>query len=797
VAVANEKTLHDLEFDRLKDVVKEYASSSLGQESVASLDPLTDRETIEQGMAEVSEAISYLNRYSRFSLGGVEDIAPLLAQAEEQSFLSGESLLLVLRTIDATQQIRTRLTTADEVDVIKRYAARLFDGSSLAKRIRRAIDEGGEVRDDASPALRDLTRKQRTLEARIEKKLRATIDRNPELISEPVLTRRNGRLVIPIKSGAIGQMEAIVHDRSATGQTLYAEPSALVPDNNALAQLSGEIRDERVRILRELSKAFVEKRAPLLRDRSILAHLDSLFARASYAISNRCAFPRLSTRIALQDARHPLLNVDRVVPISLSMGGSLRMAVITGPNTGGKTVTLKTIGLMTLMTQAIIPIPASPDSEIRIVSKIRSDIGDEQSISQNLSTFSAHMKNIVTILREADDDSLILLDELGAGTDPQEGAALGLSIIEALLESEALVAISTHLTPLKFFAIRHPEVKTASMEFDVRTLSPTFRVVEGVPGKSNAFVIAERLGLSSDLVNRARSFLSKGEIRAEDIIEELQRERQTMIRHRQKAEQELAAAERMKQAYREKIEAFEQEKEGTLSSRTRELDTFLRNSQAHVENLLAQLNATRDDEAARAAYRELVRIRQELQQKDTRVGDTRVGDTRVGDVRVSLGKESAQASSESLRVGQTVHVRSLDADGQVMHILPHGKVAVDLAGVRLLTDIKDIEPSKGRKRDRAKAESHQAIRTRSSSVPLQLNVRGMTVAEAMRDVEIYLDQLLLADIKHASILHGKGTGALRDAIRDYLSSSSLITSCGAGTPREGGDGITVFTIGGD
>ena len=797
MAVANEKTLHDLEFDRLKDVVKEYASSSLGQESVASLDPLTDRETIEQGMAEVSEAISYLNRYSRFSLGGVEDIAPLLAQAEEQSFLSGESLLLVLRTIDATQQIRTRLTTADEVDVIKHYAQRLFDGSSLAKRIRRAIDEGGEVRDDASPALRDLTRKQRTLEARIEKKLRATIDRNPELISEPVLTRRNGRLVIPIKSGAIGQMEAIVHDRSATGQTLYAEPSALVPDNNALAQLSGEIRDERVRILRELSKAFVEKRAPLLRDRSILAHLDSLFARASYAISNRCAFPRLSTRIALQDARHPLLNVDRVVPISLSMGGSLRMAVITGPNTGGKTVTLKTIGLLTLMTQAIIPIPASPDSEIRIVSKIRSDIGDEQSISQNLSTFSAHMKNIVTILREAGDDSLILLDELGAGTDPQEGAALGLSIIEALLESEALVAISTHLTPLKFFAIRHPEVKTASMEFDVRTLSPTFRVVEGVPGKSNAFVIAERLGLSSDLVNRARSFLSKGEIRAEDIIEELQRERQTMIRHRQKAEQELAAAERMKQAYREKIEAFEQEKEGTLSSRTRELDTFLRNSQAHVENLLAQLNATRDDEAARAAYRELVRIRQELQQKDTRVGDTRVGDTRVGDVRVSLGKESAQASSESLRVGQTVHVRSVDADGQVMHILPHGKVAVDLAGVRLSTDIKDIDLSKRTKKDLVKVESYQALKARPGSVPLQLNVRGMTVAEAMRDVEIYLDQLLLADIKHASILHGKGTGALRDAIRDYLSSSSLITSCGAGTPREGGDGITVFTIGGD
>ena len=783
MAVANEKTLHDLEFDRLKGVVKAYASSSLGEEAIASLEPTTDRDAIQAGMAEVDEAISYLNRYSRFSLGGVEDIAPLLSRAEEQSFLDGQALLLVLRTLESTQRIRTNLMTAEEVDVLKRHAQRLFDGTSLAKRIRRAIDEGGEVRDDASPTLRDLTRKRRTLEARIEKKLRTTMDRNAEMISEAVITRRNGRLVIPIKSGAIGDMQAIVHDRSATGQTLYAEPSVLVPDNNMLAQLASQIRDERTRILRELTDAVVEKRTPLLRDRSILAHIDSLFARGAYAISNRCAFPRLANRIALRDARHPLLDVDKVVPISLSIGGSLRMTVITGPNTGGKTVTLKTIGLLTLMTQSIIPIPASPDSEIRIMSKIRSDIGDEQSISQNLSTFSAHMRNIVSILREADDDCLILLDELGAGTDPQEGAALGLAIIEALLESEALVAISTHLTPLKFFAIRHPEVKTASMEFDVRTLSPTFRVVEGVPGRSNAFVIAQRLGLQPNLVKRARSFLSKGEIRAEDIIEELQRERQTMLRHRRKAEQELAEAENLKQAYQEKIEAFEQEKEGTLSSRTRELDAFLRDSQTQVEKLLAQLNAARDEETARATYRELVRIREDLQEKDQ---------------RVTLSEAAAPPSADWLSVGQIVHVRSVNADGKVMHILPHGKVTIDLSGVRLTTDARDIEPAKGRhRRDRERREATRAIRTRSNSVPLQLNVRAMTVAEALRDVEIYLDQLLLSDIKHASILHGKGTGALRDAIRNYLSSCSFITSYGPGTPREGGEGVTVFTIGGD
>ncbi len=781
MVVANEKALHDLEFDRLKEVLREYASSSIGRQAVASLEPLSDRQVIVAGIAEVNEAISYLNRYSRFSLGGVEDLSPLLSRAEEHSLLEGEHLLLVSKTIDATQQIRARLSSAEEIVVLKRYVNSLSDGSLLSKRINRAIDESGQVRDDASPALRSLIGKYRTLEARLEKKLRATIDKNAELISDPVITRRNGRLVIPIRSGAVGEMQVIVHDRSATGQTLYAEPSDLVSENNALAQLSGEIADERVRILRELTEAFVEKSRPLLHDRLILAHLDCVFARASYAVLNRCSFPNPSNRVLLRDARHPLLNVSKVVPISLSMDERSRVIVITGPNTGGKTVTLKTIGLLTLMTQAVIPIPASADSEIRVVSKIRTDMGDEQSISQNLSTFSAHMKNIVSILREADDESLILLDELGAGTDPQEGAALGLSILEALLERESYVAVSTHLTPLKFFAIRHPEVKTASMEFDLRTLSPTFRVIEGVPGKSNAFVIAEKFGLSPNLVNRARLFLSKGEIRAEDIIDQLQREREMMLQYRQKAEKELAATERLRLDYQKKMDSFEQEKQSTLSSRVRQLDEFLRSSQAEVEELLAQINTTRDEQQARAGYRELVSVREELRDKAD-----------AFDKKEGLG----YPAPEILHVGQTVHVRSVDADGQIMSVLPHGKLRVDVSGIHLSTDITDIEVTDEKRAQRRRERSAQVSTWPSNTVSLQLNVRGMTVAEALHEVETYLDKLLLSDIKHASILHGKGTGALRDAVRGYLASSRFISSYGPGTPREGGEGITVFTIAG-
>ena len=782
MVVADDKALNDLDFDRLKEALKHYASSSIGQQAIASLEILSDCEAIKEKMAEVNEAISYLNRYSRFSIGGVEDLLPLLLRAEEHSFLEGEYLLVVLRTLEATREIYNRLGYAEEIALLKRHVMDLYDSSSLRKLISRAIDESGQVKDDASAKLRGLTRKHRSLEARMEKKLRATIDRNPDLISEPVLTRRNGRLVIPIKSGATGEMQVIVHDRSATGQTLYAEPSDVVPENNELAQLASEIADERVRILRELTEKLLDKKRSLLRDRSILAHLDSIFARASYAISNRCFFAKPSERVVLRDARHPLLNVSKVVPISLSMDERSRMIVITGPNTGGKTVTLKTIGLLTLMTQAVIPIPASTDSEIRIVSKIRTDMGDEQSISQNLSTFSAHMKNIVSILREADDRSLILFDELGAGTDPQEGAALGLSVLEALLERESYVAISTHLTPLKFFAIRHPEVKTASMEFDLRTLSPTFRVIEGVPGKSNAFLIAERLGLSSDLVKRARSLLSKGEIRAEDIIEELQRQRQVMLRHRQKAERALSAAEKLKLDYQAKVDAFDKEKEKTLSPRVRKLDEFLRNSQVEVEQLLAKVNAARDEEDARLAYHELAQLRNKLREETDSI-DRKEGSNR--------------ATVDGLEEGQVVRVRSVGSDGRIMSISPSGKLWVDISGMHLSTDLADIEVITGNSPKHKEKEPAHVTKRSLDPVPLQLNVRGMTVAEALHEVESYLDRLLLSDIRRASILHGKGTGALRDAIRGYLASSGFVSTCGPGIPREGGEGITVFTISGD
>jgi len=779
MTVANGKTLRDLEYVRLKQLVKTFANSPLGETAIDNLVPLDDRATIERAASEINEARSYLERTGRIPLGGLHDLAALLQHAKESSCLNGEAFLPFLQTIDATHRIRSVLLAQEDSPLLREHAQRLAPMEELAKRIYRTIDEDGEIREDASPTLRQLNQKRGTLEVRIERKLRQMIDRNPDLISEPVITRRAGRLVLAIKSGAIGTMEFVVHDRSATGQTLYAEPTSLVSENNAVAGIENALREERLRILRELTTALKQHDPSFRRNQLILAHLDSLFARACYAIAHRCAAPRLSDRIALYEARHPLLPPEKVVPISLHLGERSRMMVITGPNTGGKTVTLKTIGLLTLMAQSGIPIPASPDSEIMIARRVRSDIGDEQSIEQNLSTFSAHLQNVVSLLGQADAHTLILLDELGAGTDPQEGAALGLAILEDLLAHEAVVVVSTHLTPLKYFAIQHPEVKTASMEFDAQTLSPTFRVIEGVPGRSNAFVIAGNLGLSEALVKRARSFLSHGEVRAEDIIEELQRERQSMLRIRRATKQKLTEAVRQKRLYEERLAEFERTKEEEIASRLKEMDTFLRQAQQRVERLLTEMNEQPSAEEARAAYRELTGLRSELRERDA-LPSHRDGET---------------LPPSALQVGRLVHVGSLNADGRIVQQASQGKVMVDLDGIRVFTAATDLFPAKG-KTDR---ESHTSIplRPRGGQVSLRLNVRGMTVTEALREVESYLDRLLLADMRSASILHGKGTGALRDAVRGYLSSCSFVRSCGPALPREGGDGVTLFELAGD
>ncbi len=776
MSVATDKALRDLEYARLKDLVKEYAQSELGKEEIDVLAPVAERAALEEEIAAVNEVQEFLIRGGRIPFGGIEDLHPYFARARSGVHLDGEEFLAIAATLDATTRLRDLFSARDDLPYLRRLVRRLSEHTTLTKQIYRTIDDSGDVRADASPRLAELTGKRRTLEERLTRKLRAFMSHNPELVSDPVITRRQGRLVVPVKSGALGATEFVVHDRSATGQTLYAEPISVVQENNAIAALDAEIHQEVARLLRELTTALLDAQVSLERDRAVLRHLDSLVARAAYGIAHHCAFPQLSDTINLRRARHPLIPEEQVVPISVSVGKDARVLVITGPNTGGKTVTLRTIGLLTLMTQSAIPIPAAPDSEIAVVSRVRTDIGDEQSLEQNLSTFSAHMKNIVSILDEVDSDSLVLLDELGAGTDPQEGAALGLAILEELLARGTLVVVSTHLTPLKYFAIRHPRVKTASMEFDPVSLSPTFHLIEGIPGKSNAFIIARNLGLDPELVAQARAFLTHGEIRADDIIDQLQREQRAMAEARRRAEQEFARAQAARHRYEEKLARFETEKEADIASGLRNLSAFIKRTQAEVERLLAAAKTMSTQDELRDAYRRLDELRTAMRE------------------RVEAAYHTPEGKEATLSVGDYVHVGDVDVYGDIVELEPEkGLATVDVNGKHLRTRINTLRPAPRQKRPRHR-EQVSIPPLMGGPVSLQLNVRQMTVAAALREVERYLDRLLLADVRRASILHGKGTGALRDAIRNYLASCSFVKSYGPAPPAEGGDGVTVFEL---
>ncbi len=775
--VANEKTLRDLEFGRVLRQIADFASSSLGAEAVIQLEPVADPQAIRTAAADVQEAMRFLTEHQRFSLGAVRDVVPLLERAKQPGALAGEDLLTIAMTIEGTERVRSVLRLDEVSPRLDALADRLSDQEDLRKAIAQAIDERGAVRDDATPELRELTTKRRSLETKIEKQLRAVIAQSPELISEPVLTRRQGRLVIPIRSGVAGSNRFVIHDRSATGQTLYGEPTSLIKDNNVIAELGGEIDEAKRRVRGMLTQRFLDREAPLRRDRLVLAYIDSLFARATFAETFRCAFPQTSHRVALRHARHPLLPKETAVPISISLDEKRRIVVITGPNTGGKTVTLKTIGLFVLMLQAGIPLPASPDSELPIVRRVRSDIGDEQSIEQNLSTFSSHVKNIVSILDEAHEDTLVLLDELGAGTDPQEGAALGLAILHRLLERNAQVIVSTHLTPLKYFAIRHPQVRTASMEFDTSTLMPTFRVIEGLPGKSNAFLIASKLAFPQELIEHARTFLSGGEIRAEDIIAELQQERRALADERAEAAAARQDADALRRRYEGELRRFRESKEEALSGRLRDAERFLRESQKEVEQLLAALRRKPSEDEAREAVHSISDLRDQADKL----------------LEPRSEEKHEPLDPQEIAEGTAVFVRSLQASGRILGLGPGDQVLVDLGGARVRTAVADLSTTSKAVPAPAEEKPRRSVRGAvPRRIPLQLDVRGMTVQEALRSVENYLDQLLLADIRAASVLHGKGTGALREAVRAYLSSCEFLSEVRAAAPRNGGDGVTEF-----
>jgi DNA mismatch repair protein MutS2 len=778
VEVANERTLRDLEFAKVKEIIKGFASSPLGREWVEELAPSANPAVIRVRLARVEELRRLLEEQG-FSPGVIHDLRPILEEARQSTSLPPEEFLPILETVRAARTLRERLLALKGFPRLQEIARGLGVFRELEENIARTIDEQGELREGASPRLRELTLRRRAVEERVKNELEAILQ-SPAYagaIQDAVITRRGGRLVVPIKAGARHLLDWVVQDSSDSGQTLYVEPPAVVEGNNELRELEGQIREERLRILKELTARLKLEERRLRKTLRALGVLDGLYAAARFAQEFRCASPRLNLHghVHLISARHPLLPRASVVPIELDFGAGNYGVLITGPNTGGKTVTLKTIGLLTLLAQAGLQIPASPDSELAIFKRVRSDIGSEESIEQSLSTFSSHMRNIIGILREVDSETLVLLDELGAGTDPQEGAALGIAILRYLLLKGAKLAVTTHFSALKRFAYLDPRLKTCSVEFDVETLAPTYRLLEGV-GASNALIVAERLGLSREIVEEAKRAIPEGEVRVEEIIRDLQHERSLIRQEREELEERLREAGRLQREYAERLRRIREEKEQALSAELRELEELLRRTRRALEEAL---HRAREEAEARRALQELGRLEAELEAAGQRLAE----------------QERSPISLEELRVGDRVYLLGAERVGVVREVLDEGRIAVELDGRRVwarLADLRrpEVEPQ-GREAPRPRPAYELSFKP---EVKLELSVHGLTTVEALSKVDRYLDRLLLAEVGKGYIIHGKGTGALRRAIREHLKELPFVKAFYSAPPREGGDGVTVVEL---
>jgi len=777
--VTNAKTLKDLEYDKLKEILKSFACSKMGRELIENLRPSADRETVQRELDRVWELRAALVE-TDLALGPLPDIRPLLRRAHQTTALSGSEFLAISEALGQIRRLRDRLLGQENSSSLRELGERIHVFRELEENIARVFDEDGEVRPTASPRLRELTVQKRIVEDRVQRQLQALIQSGQlaGVLQDTVITRRSGRFVIPIKSAARHELDAVVHDSSDSGQTLYVEPTSVVTENNEIRELDGEIRDEQLRILRELTQKLQAESRRIEETLKTVAYFDLLYAKAQFALHLRCHRPHLTTDGSLHviEARHPLLDQTMVVPIELRLREPFQGIVITGPNTGGKTVSLKTVGLLTLMAQSGIPIPAAPDSSIALFRKIFTDIGDEQSIQQNLSTFSAHMKNLVGVLREADPQTLVLMDELGAGTDPTEGAALGIAILQTLLDSGAKLIVTTHFSAIKHFAYQHPKLKTCSVEFDIETLAPTYKIVEGV-GASNALIIAERLGVPESVIAAAKTHLTEGQVRVEDIIQKLQQERSELAQERVRVRERAEELEQMHAEYAAKLSELRAKREAALTQELRDLEGLLKRARAELEQALHRAKQEADEARLRETLREL----HERERHLTEVGQQ----LREGPVDVPL-------KLEELREGMRVQFRGSKRAGIVRQILNRDRIEIDVGGLRVWAKLTDLaQLTEAREGERQKV----SVWTTATSAPqLELNVRGMTVSEALRELDLYLDRLVLAGLTRGYIVHGKGTGILRREIRKHLASLPIVKGFDSAPPNQGGDGVTIVEL---
>ena len=789
----NEKALRTLEYTKIIEKLTNLAGSELGKEKCRELVPSSDIEEIRTRQAETEAALNRIYKKGSLSFSGIHDIRGSIKRLEIRSCLGMGELMHISSVLTATEHIKSygKQEEGVEDDALSERFRLLEPLKTINHEILRCIISEDEMADDASAGLKSVRRSIKTTNDKIRDQLNSIINSqdNKLLLQDNLITMRDGRFCIPVKSEYKNSFAGMIHDQSSSGSTVFIEPMAVVKLNNDLRELAIREKEEIEKVLEILSSMLFTETANLKYNIDTIAEFDFIFARGTLAKMMKATCPVFNDKkyINIKRGRHPLIDEKKVVPIDINLGRDFSMLVITGPNTGGKTVSLKTVGLFTLMGQAGLHIPAFEGSELTVFNEVFADIGDEQSIEQSLSTFSSHMKNTVSILKEADENSLVLFDELGAGTDPTEGAALAMSILTFLHNRDIRVMATTHYAELKLYALSTPGVSNACCEFDVETLSPTYKLLIGIPGKSNAFAISKKLGIGDEIIDMAESFIGTRDKSFEDILGGLEKSRIATENALADAEKTRQEAWDLKTKWEEKQRKLDNARDRVMNEANEKAAQILQEAKDYADESIRKMNKLmtsgqnmRDMEHERGALRDL------LNEKNSSVK-----------AAPAKKKKNPVRNPEDVKVGDDVHILSFDVDAKVAG-LPNqkGDLYVMMGAMRTMVNIKDIEliEKAPEPEQKVRTGAGSIARSKQMSISTECNIIGMRVDEALPIVDKYLDDAYLAHLPQCTIIHGRGTGALKTAVHAHLKKLKYVKEYRLGSFGEGDQGVTIVVF---
>ncbi|KOP66871.1 recombination and DNA strand exchange inhibitor protein [Bacillus sp. FJAT-18019] len=787
----NDKILHTLEYRKILNALTQYTQTSMGSQRAEELLPEAELEAVKDLLAATDQAYTVDRLKGSPSFRGITDINDALKRARIGGTLNPHELLAASNTIHGSRRIKRFIAAIhddEKIDILYNLSDLISEQKPLEDAIRLCIDDTAEVLDSASAELSQIRRELRGGEVRIREKLESMIRSQSvaKMLQDQLITIRGDRFVIPVKAEYRAHFGGIVHDQSGSGATLFIEPESIVAMNNKLRET--RMREEReIEVILQKLTAQVGEQAELLSiDVDLIGQLDFIFARARLAHVMKASLPRMNDRgyIKLRKGRHPLIPADQVVPLDVELGNSYTSIIVTGPNTGGKTVTLKTIGLLNLMAMSGLFIPAEEGSQMCVFDAIYADIGDEQSIEQSLSTFSSHMTNIIRILSHMTPKSLVLLDEVGAGTDPAEGSALAISILEHIHQMGCRMVATTHYSELKAYAYERKGVINASMEFDINTLSPTYRLLVGVPGRSNAFAIAERLGLPGSILEFARGEVKEEDQRVEHMIASLEENRHTAEVEREKAQQVRQEMEALRARHQQELQKLEEQKDKLADKARAEARQIIDKARSEAEEIISDLRKLAQEEGASVKEHKLIASRKRLDDAEPKQG------------KKSAGQQAAKQQRQ-IEPGDEVRVYSLNQKGHVVEMAGSKEALVQLGIMKMKVSLDDLEllsnPAAGAKQA---PKQHATVlkRTRDTNIRNELDLRGANLEEALIEVDSFIDEAFLGNLGQIYIIHGKGTGILRTGIQEYLRKHKHVKSYRLGNYGEGGNGVTIAEL---